>query len=79
MKFLNLETDRVYTLQETKKNYEEIKKDCPRSCCDTFSESLYHIIEACIMQENNYHVIGMTKKETFSYWIKLQNKVFKGA
>lgn len=75
MKFVDLCDDRVYTIGDLKRDYEEFRREDPDSHADTFAVELLEIIMATINERNELDIIGPTPKEQERIIARLRRKV----
>ena len=73
MLFVDTVSDRVFTLGKTFKLWQEIRRDNPRACCDTFRAEYLAILTATARKENDLRIIGATPGELARIIEKLTN------
>lgn len=72
MKLFDIDSEKLYSLQELKSEYSQFNEADPVNHCDTFTVELYEIIMATINGRNNCDVCGMTPRELSGYIARLR-------
>lgn len=75
MKFVDMNDDRIYTLQDLKKDYDEFKQEEPWNHAETFEQELLEIIMATINGRNDLEIIDCTANEIERMIYRLRQSV----
>lgn len=72
MKFIDLNDDRVYTIADLKKDWQEFRAEDPENHAPDFKTELFEILMATINGRNDLKIIGMTHREISSLTLRLR-------
>lgn len=72
MKFIDLNDDRVYTLQDLHRDWEQFREEDPENHADRFKNEFFEILMATINSRNDLEILGMTHREISSLTIRLR-------
>ena len=72
MKFIDLNDDRVYTIADLKKDWQEFRAEDPENHADRFKIEFFEILMATINGRNDLEIIGLTPREVSNYIISLR-------
>lgn len=76
MRLYDMNTEKVYTLSELKKEWQEFSKSDPFNHADCFTTELFEILMATINGRNDCEIVGCTGKEISNIILKLRDSVF---
>lgn len=77
MKFYDLDSEKIITLLDIKKDYETYKQIEPWNYEKDFLSEMYVILMDTVNGRNNIEIMSLTGKETSEIIIKLGKKVVK--
>ena len=63
MKFIDLNDDRVYTLQDLRRDWAQFREEDPENHAPDFKTELFEILMATINGRNDLEILGMTHRE----------------
>ena len=72
MKFIDLNDDRVYTLQDLHRNWAQFREEDPENHADRFKIEFFEILMATINGRNDLEIIGLTHREISSLTLRLR-------
>ena len=72
MKFIDLNDDRVYTIADLKKDWQEFRAEDPENHALDFKTELFEILMATINGRNDLEILGMTHREISSLTLRLR-------
>ena len=72
MKFIDLNDDRVYTLQDLRRDWAQFRKEDPENHADRFKIEFFKILMATINGRNDLEIIGMTHREISRLTLRLR-------
>ena len=72
MKFIDLNDDRVYTIADLKKDWQEFREEDPENHADRFKIEFFEILMATINGRNDLEIVGLTPREVSNYIISLR-------
>ena len=72
MKFIDLNDDRVYTIADLKKDWQEFRAEDPENHADRFKIEFFEILMATVNGRNDLEIIGLTPREVSNYIISLR-------
>ena len=75
MKFIDLNDDRVYTITDLKKDWQEFRAEDPENHADRFKIEFFEILMATINGRNDLDIIGLTPREVSNYIIRLRSEI----
>ena len=75
MKFIDLNDDRVYTIADLKKDWQEFRAEDPENHADRFKIEFFEILMATINGRNDLEIIGLTPREVSNYIIRLRSEI----
>ena len=76
MKFIDLNDDRVYTIADLKKDWQELREEDPENHADRFKIEFFEILMATINGRNDLEIIGLTPREVSNYIIRLRSEIW---
>ena len=76
MKFIDLNNDRVYTIADLKKDWQEFRKEDPENHADRFKIEFFEILMATVNGRNDLEIIGLTPREVSNYIIRLRSEIW---
>ena len=77
MQFIDLNDDRVYTIADLKKDWQEFRAEDPENHADRFKIEFFEILMATINGRNDLEIIGLTPRETSNIIIRLRTQIRK--
>jgi hypothetical protein len=77
MKFIDLNDDRVYTIADLKKDWQEFRAEDPENHADRFKIEFFEILMATINGRNDLEIIGLTPREVSNYIIRLRSEIWQ--
>ena len=72
MKFIDLNDDRVYTLQDLHRDWAQFRQEDPENHADRFKIEFFEILMATINGRNDLEILGLTTREISNYIISLR-------
>ena len=72
MQFIVLNDDRVYTIADLKKDWQEFRAEDPENHAPDFKTELFEILMATINGRNDLEILGMTHREISSLTLRLR-------
>lgn len=78
MKFYDMESDKLYTIADLKRDYIEFKREDELNHGETFTVELLEIIMATINGRNDFEIVGMKPHEIENILHKLIKRIEKG-
>ena len=72
MKFIDLNDDRVYTIADLKKDWQEFREEDPENHAPDFKTEIFEILMATINGRNDLEIIGMPHREISSLTLRLR-------
>ena len=75
MKFIDLNDDRVYTIADLKKDWQEFRAEDPENHAPDFKTELFEILMATINGRNDLEIIGLTHHEVSSITLRLRTQL----
>ena len=72
MQFIDLNDDRVYTIADLKKDWQEFRAEDPENHADRFKIEFFEILMATINGRNDLEIIDLTPREVSNYIIGLR-------
>ena len=72
MKFIYLNDDRVYTLQDLHRDWTQFREEDPENHALDFKTELFEILMATINGRNDLEILGMTHREISSLTLRLR-------
>ena len=76
MKFIDLNDDRVYTLQDLRRDWAQFQGEDPENHAPDFKTELFEILMATINGRNDLEIIGLTPREVSNYIIRLRSEIW---
>ena len=76
MKLIDLNDDRVYTIADLKKDWQELREEDPENHADRFKIEFFEILMATINGRNDLEIIGLTPREVSNYIIRLRSEIW---
>ena len=76
MQFIDLNDDRVYTLQDLRRDWAQFQEEDPENHADRFKIEFFEILMATINGRNDLEIIGMTAREVSNYIIRLRSEIW---
>ena len=77
MQFIDLNDDRVYSLQDLHRDWAQFRQEDPENHAESFQMEMLEILMATINGRNDLEIIGMTPQEVSNYIIRLRDRVLK--
>ncbi len=77
MKFIDLNDDRVYTIADLKKDWQEFREEDPENHADRFKIEFFEILMATVNGRNDLEIIGLTPREVSNYIIRLRSEIWQ--
>ena len=77
MKFIDLNDDRVYTIADLKKDWQEFRAEDPENHADRFKIEFFEILMATINGRNDLEIIGLTPREVSNYIVRLRSEIWR--
>ena len=77
MKFIDLNDDRVYTIADLKKDWQEFRAEDPENHADRFKIEFFEILMATVNGRNDLEIIGLTPREVSNYIVKLRSEIWQ--
>ena len=77
MQFIDLNDDRVYSLQDLHRDWAQFRQEEPENHAESFQMEMLEILMATINGRNDLEIIGMTPQEVTNYIIRLRDRVLK--
>ena len=77
MQFIDLNDDRVYSLQDLHRDWAQFRQEEPENHAESFQMEMLEILMATINGRNDLEIIGMTPQEVSNYIIRLRDRVLK--
>ena len=72
MKFIDLNDNRVYTLQDLRRDWAQFREEDPENHAERFKIEFFEILMATINGRNDLEIIGLTPREISNYIIGLR-------
>ena len=72
MKFIDLNDDRVYALQDLRRDWAQFREEYPENHAPDFKTELFEILMATINGRNDLEIIGMPHREISSLTLRLR-------
>ena len=72
MKFIDLNDDRVYTLQDLHHDWTQFRQEDPENHAPDFKTELFEILMATINGRNDLEILGLTHREISSLTLRLR-------
>lgn len=72
MKFIDLNDDRVYTLQDLRRDCAQFREEDPENHAPDFKTELFEILMATINGRNDLEITGLTPREISNIIIRLR-------
>ena len=72
MQFIDLNDDRVYTLQDLRRDWAQFREEDPENHADRFKIKFFKILMATINGRNDLEIIGMTHREISRLTLRLR-------
>ena len=72
MRFIDLNDDRVYTLQDLHSDWHEFREEEPENHAESFQIEFFEILMATINGRNDLEIIGLTHREVSNFIISLR-------
>ena len=72
MQFIDLNDDRVYTLQDLRRDWAQFREEDLENHAPDFKTELFEILMATINGRNDLEILGMTHREISSLTLRLQ-------
>ena len=77
MQFIDLNDDRVYTIADLKKDWQEFRAEDPENHADRFKIEFFEILMATVNGRNRLEIIGLTPREVSNYIIRLRSEIWQ--
>ena len=75
MKFIDLNDDRVYTIADLKKDWQEFRAEDPENHAPDFKTELFEILMATINGRNDLEILGLTHHKVSSITLRLRTQL----
>lgn len=72
MKFIDLNDNRVYTLQDLRRDWAQFREEDPENHAPNFKTELFEILMATINGRNDLEIVGLTHREVSNFIISLR-------
>lgn len=72
MQFIDLNDDRVYTLQNLHRDWVQFREEDPENHAPDFKTELFEILMATINGRNDLEILGLTHQEISSLTLRLR-------
>ena len=72
MQFIDLNDDRVYALQDLRRDWAQFREEDPENHADRFKIEFFEILMATINGRNDLEIIGMPHREISSLTLRLR-------
>ena len=72
MRFIDLNDDKVYTLQDLHHDWAQFRQENPENHAESFRIEFFEILMATINGRNDLDIIGLTPQETSRLIIRLR-------
>ena len=72
MQFIDLNDDRVYTLQDLHRDWAQFRQEDPENHADSFRIEFYEILMATINGRNDFDILGLTPREVSNIILRLR-------
>ena len=77
MKFIELNDECVYNLQDLHRDWAQFRQEEPENHAESFQMEMLEILMATINGRNDLEIIGMTPREVSNYIIRLRERALK--
>ena len=77
MKFIDLNDERVYNLQDLHRDWAQFRQEDPENHAESFQLDMLEILMATSNGRDDPEIIGMTPQEVTNYIIRLWDRVLK--
>ena len=77
MQFIDLNDDRVYSLQDLHRDWAQFRQEDPENHAPDFKTELFEILMATINGRNDLEIIGLTPREVSNYIIRLRSEIWQ--
>lgn len=77
MKFIDLNDDRVYTLQDLRRDWAQFREEDPENHAPDFKTELFEILMATINGRNDLEILSMTHREISSLTLRPAGTAFE--
>ena len=74
MRFIDLDTDREYTLADMKNDWKQFKAEDIENHCADFPTELFEIVMATVNGRNNLDIVGLTPREISNIVARLRSR-----
>ena len=75
MKFIDLNDDRVYTIADLKKDWQELRTEDPENTANRFKIEFFEILMATVNGRNDLEIRGLTHHEVSNCIIRLRSEI----
>lgn len=72
MQFIDLNDDRVYTIADLKKDWQEFREEDPENHAPDFKTEIFAILMATINGRNDLEILGLTHREVNNLILRLR-------
>ena len=76
MRFIDLNDDKVYTLQDLHHDWAQFRQENPENHAESFRIEFFEILMATINGRNDLEIIGLTPREVSNYIIRLRSEIW---
>ena len=77
MRFIDLNDDRVYTLQDLHRDWTQFRAEDPDNHAENFQIEFFEILMATVNGRNDLEILGLTHREVSNYIIRLRSKIWR--
>ena len=75
MRFIDLNDDKVYTLQDLHHDWAQFRQENPENHAESFRIEFFEILMATINGRNDLEILGMTHREISSLTLRLRSQL----
>ena len=72
MKFIDLNDERIYTIADLKRDWQESRTEDPESYAERFKVEFFEILMATINGRNDLEITGLTPREISNLILRLR-------
>ena len=72
MRFIDLNDDRVYTLQDLFRDWAQLRAEDPDNHAESFQIEFFEILMATINGRNDLEILGLTHREVSNIILRLR-------
>ena len=75
MRFIDLNDDRVYTLQDLHRDWRAFREEDPENHADRFQIEFFEILMATVNGRNDLEIVGLTPRQISNLIIRLRTQL----